>query len=176
MTGEGHVVVCYDGSDAADHGLAAAAALRPGSCAIVLTAWKPILEMLAAASIGRPPDFSDAKLDERQRHAAVDTARRGAERARAKGLDAEPLAICANGPLWAAIERAAAERDAVLIVCGTSRGGLPDVMSDSLPAALTLRAARPVMVVPSAEASEVRRSELEEWAAAEARRRASGSV
>jgi nucleotide-binding universal stress UspA family protein len=175
VTGEGRVVLCYDGSDAGDHGLAAAAALRPRSSAIVLTAWKPILEMLAAASIGRPPDFSDAKVDEHQRHAAVDTARRGAQRARAAGLDAEPLVICANGPLWAAIEQAAAELDAALIVCGTSRGGLPYVMSDSLPAALTLRAARPVMVVPSAEASELRRTELEEWAAADANRRASRS-
>jgi len=173
MTGEGRVVVCYDGSDAAEHGLAAAAALLPQSPAIVLTAWRPIRELLAA---GDAPEFSDAaKLDERQQHAAVDTARKGAERARAAGLDAEPLVICASGPLWAAIEQAAAERDAVLIVCGTSRGGLLHVMSDSLPAALTYRAARPVMVVPSAEAAEVRRSELAEWAEAAARTRAPAS-
>jgi len=176
VSGEGRVVVCYDGSDAADHGLAAAAALRPQSRAIVLTAWRPIRELIAATSIGRAPDIADAaKLDERQQHAAVDTARKGAERARAAGLDAEPLVICASGPLWAAIEQAAAERDAVLIVCGTSRGGLLHVMSDSLPAALTYRAARPVMVVPSAEATEVRRGELAEWAEAAARKRAPAS-
>ena len=163
MTGEGRVVVCYDGSDAADHGLAAAAALRPQSPAVVLTVWKPIHEMIAATSTRRASEFSDAaKLDERQQQAAVDTARRGSERARAAGLDAESLVIRASGPLWAAIEKAADERDAALIVCGTSRGGLPHVMSDSLPAALTHRAARPVMVVPSAEAVEARRGELTE--------------
>jgi len=176
MRGKGRVVVCYDGSDAADHGLAAAVALRLRSPVIVLTAWKPIHELIAATSIGPAPDFFDdaAKLDERQRHAAVDSARRGAQRACAAGLDAEPLVIRASGPLWAAIEQAAEEHDVALIVCGTSRGGLPHVMSDSLPAALAARAARPVMVVPSAEAAKARRGELREWADA-ARKRAPAS-
>jgi nucleotide-binding universal stress UspA family protein len=172
VMGEGRVVVCYDGTDAADQGIAAAAALRPQSCAIVLTAWKPIGELTTA----RAPDLPDAaNSDERRQHAAVDTARRGARRARAAGLDAEPLAIRASGPLWAEVEQAAAACDAALIVCGTSRGGLLHAMSDSLPAALTHRAARPVMVVPSAEAADVRRAELQEWAEADARRRAPAS-
>jgi nucleotide-binding universal stress UspA family protein len=166
------ILVCYDGSDAAGQALAAAAALRPRSRTVVLTAWKPIVALIA----GRAPGSSDAaKCDERRQQAAVDTARRGAQRARVAGLEAEPLVIRASGPLWAEIEQAAAERDAALIVCGTSRGGLLHAMSDSLPAALTYRAARPVMVVPSAEAADVRRPELEEWVEADAPRHASAS-
>src|SRR4051794_23859694 len=107
----GPVIVCYDGSEAAEHGLAAAAELLRGAHAIVLTVWKPILETILAVSLGPAPAISDpAELDERQRRAADDLARSGARRAEAAGLRAEPLAVRAGGPIWEAIAKTAEAR------------------------------------------------------------------
>jgi nucleotide-binding universal stress UspA family protein len=168
----GPVIVCYDGSQAADEALMAAAALLRGAPAIVLTVWRPILETILAVSLGPAPTIGDpAEADERQSRAAIDVARAGARLASDAGLQAEPLAIRANGPIWEAIEKTADEREARLIVCGSGRSGLMSAVFDSVPAALVYRSARPVLAVPSREAAEQRRRELVSWTEIAAQRR-----
>src|SRR5258708_40055906 len=81
------ILICYDGSDAADSAIVAAAALFPSRRAIVLDVG-PVLtdtESIAAFSpVIAGQAFGDENLDEARRNAPV-----GAERARRAGLDAE---------------------------------------------------------------------------------------
>jgi nucleotide-binding universal stress UspA family protein len=157
----GPVIISYDGSKAADAALATAADLLPGAPALVVTVWKPILEAILAVSLGPAPLISDpVDADERQRRAAETLAKAGARRAAEAGLEAEPLAVKAEGAIWEAIEEIAEGRDARLIVCGAGRAGLTSTLLDTLPTALIHRSSRPVLVAPSTEASLERRRDL----------------
>jgi nucleotide-binding universal stress UspA family protein len=65
-----------------------------------------------------------------------------------------------TGPVWEAIEEAATEQDARLIVCGTDRSGLRTALPGSVAAALVDHASRPVLVRPSSEAAAERGREF----------------
>jgi nucleotide-binding universal stress UspA family protein len=159
----GPVVICYDESKAARAALATVAELLPGAPALVVTAWKPILKAILSVSLGPAPAISDlADADERQRRAAETIARDGARLATEAGLEAEPLAVKADETIWEAIAEVAEERRARLIACAASRVGLTSALLDTVPTALTHRATRPVLVVPSPEASTERRREMSE--------------
>jgi nucleotide-binding universal stress UspA family protein len=152
-SGEGPVLICYDGSKHAAHALEFAAALLSGAEALVVTAWTPILQAVMAVTLGPAPPISDpVDADARQRRTAEEFARDGARRATQAGLRAEPLAVRAGGRVWEAIERVARERRARLIVCGTRRSGTMSAVVDSVPGALLHRATRPVLAVPSPDA------------------------
>jgi nucleotide-binding universal stress UspA family protein len=152
------LIVCYDASDAAVHALEYVAALLPGASALVVTLWKPILEE-ALSPAGRPPVADPADADDVPRQAAEEIAADGARRASSAGLDAEPLAVEATGPLWEAVEIVAEKRDALLVVCGTNRSGVRSALPGSLGHALVSHLSRAVTVVPSAKATAERRSE-----------------
>jgi nucleotide-binding universal stress UspA family protein len=157
------LIICYDGTPPAVDAVAAAAALLPGARAIVVTAWKPILDTILAVVPGPAPPLTDlGDVDERQRRAAEDISSDGAKRAREAGLDAEPLALRTEDAIWQGIAELAESRDARLIVCGASRAGLRSALLDTIPTALIHRASRPVLVVPSSGASTERRRELTE--------------
>jgi nucleotide-binding universal stress UspA family protein len=146
-------LICYDGSRQAMGAIDFTASLLPGATALVVTAWTPILEAIMAVALGPAPPISDpVDADERQRRTAEQLAQDGAKRATRAGLRAEPLAVRAGGRVWEAIEKTARERGARLIVCGTRGTGAVSAVVDSVPGALVHRAARPVLVVPSAEA------------------------
>jgi nucleotide-binding universal stress UspA family protein len=138
-----------------------AAELFPGARALIVTIWTAVAEE-ALSPAARPPaaDFSEA--NESQELAARELAKQGARRASAAGLDAEPLAVQAPGPIWVAIEALAERRDASLIVCGTRRSGLRSALPGNLATALVNNASRPVLVVPSAKARGERLREARE--------------
>jgi nucleotide-binding universal stress UspA family protein len=157
------VIICYDESSAARAALAMVAELLPGAPALVVTAWKPILKAILAVSLGPAPPITDLPdADERQRRAAETIARDGARLATEAGLKAEPLVVKADEAVWEAIVQIAEDREARLIACGASRVGLTSALLDTVPTALTHRASRPVLVVPSPEASTDRRREIGE--------------
>ena len=161
MSASAPLLVCYDGSPGAVEAIAFAARLRPGARALVVTAWKPIIEELLAGPREAPPISDPVEANERQRRAAAETGRDGARRATAAGLDAEPVVTMAEDALWEAIEEVAIERDVLLIVCGTSRSGLKSALPGNLAGVLVQRSSRPVLVVPSARAAAERRQAFE---------------
>jgi nucleotide-binding universal stress UspA family protein len=155
------VIICYDGSEEARDALNFAAELFPGARALIVTIWMPVAEE-ALSPATRPPtaDFSEA--NESQQLAARELAREGARRASAAGLEAEPLALQATGPIWLAIDILAESRDAAVIVCGTRRSGLRSALPGNLATALVNNASRPVLVVPSTKARGERLREAQE--------------
>jgi nucleotide-binding universal stress UspA family protein len=147
------VVICYDGSKHAAEAIDFTGSLIPGATALVVTAWTPVMQAVMAVTLGPAPAISDpAEADKRQRQTAEQLAQDGARRAARSGLRAEPLAVRAGGRVWEAIEKAARERHARLIVCGTRRSGAVSAVADTVSTALAHRAARPVLVVPSSQA------------------------
>ena len=156
----GPVVICYDGSKKATEALAYAAALLPEAPAAVVTVWKPIVEELLATAGAAPAIADPADANERQRRAARELAHEGATSAAEAGLAAEAIVVETTGPVWEAIEQAAEEEDARLIICGTDRSGLRTALPGSVAAALVDHATRPVLVRPSSQATAERRREF----------------
>jgi nucleotide-binding universal stress UspA family protein len=150
---DGPVVIFYDGSKHAADAIDFAGSLLPGATALVVTAWTPVLRAVMAVTLGPAPAIADpAQADERQRQTAEQLAQDGALRAARSGLCAEPLSVRAGGRVWEAIEKAARERHARLIVCGTRQSGAMSAVVDTVSTALVHHAARPVLVVPSSQA------------------------
>jgi nucleotide-binding universal stress UspA family protein len=156
----GPVLLCYDGSRKAVDALAYVATLLPGAPALVVTVWKPIIEEALATAGSAPPIGDPADANERQRAAAKELAREGAKSASDLGLRAQAMVVETTGPVWEAIEEAAEEQDARLIVCGTERSGLRTALPGSVAAALVDHASRPVLVRPSSEAAAERMREF----------------
>jgi nucleotide-binding universal stress UspA family protein len=155
------VLLCYDGSADAIDAVDFTAQLLPGARALVVTVWKPVVEELLAGPAEAPPISDPVDANERQRRAARELAREGVRRAEAAGLRAEPLVVMASGAVWETIEELAGERDARLVVCGTSRTGIRSALPGSLAGMLVQHSSRAVLVVPSAKAARERRQEFE---------------
>jgi nucleotide-binding universal stress UspA family protein len=155
------LIVLHDGSPESNDALEFAANLRPGAQALVVTLWKPIPDE-ALSPAARPPASDPGDTEDAPRRAATQIAAEGARRASAAGLDAKPLAVEARGPMWEAVQEVAAERDALLVVCGTNRSGLRSALPGNLANALVTHLSTPVLVVPSMKAAAERRRETEE--------------
>jgi nucleotide-binding universal stress UspA family protein len=169
----GPIMICYDGSQKAVEALEYAVALFPGTPALVVTVWKPIVEELLATAGAAPPIGDPGDANERQRSAAKQLARQGASRASKQGVAAvDTLVVETIGPIWEAIEEAASGRDARLIICGTDRSGLRTSLPGSVASALFQNASRPVLVKPSAAAVAARQREFTSRKVTPRRRRA----
>jgi nucleotide-binding universal stress UspA family protein len=158
------VIVCYDGSRKAAEAVAYLAAVLPGSPAAVVTVWKPIIEETLAPAGHTTPISDPASANERQQLAARDVAEEGASRAAEAGLEAEAVVVATTGAIWEAIEKAALDLDARLIVSGTDRSGVRSMLPGSVATALVQHSSRPVMVKPSAAAAAEREREFSESA------------
>jgi nucleotide-binding universal stress UspA family protein len=155
------VIICHDGSSEATAAVEYAATLLPHARAVIVTLWRPLAEE-SLAPAGRPPASDPAESEDAPRRAARQIAAEAARRATAAGLDAEPVALEARGPMWQAIELFADERDALLVVCATKRSGVRSTLPGHLAHTLVLHVSRPVLVVPSVKAAAERRREAEE--------------
>jgi nucleotide-binding universal stress UspA family protein len=165
------VILCYDGSTEAQQAIAFAGELLPKWRAVVVSAWKEVIEEALSTGLTRPvTDLADA--NKRKREAAELFAEQGARLAEQHGLRAQPLVVKADGPVWEAIELIAEERDGELIVCGTGQSGVRASLPGTLPRSLLAHASRPVLVVPSARASAERIRELAEERTSHGRLRA----
>jgi nucleotide-binding universal stress UspA family protein len=147
-------LIAFDGSQAARHAVAAAAALLKPRATLVLTVWEPAL---AHAAVAPPPDLAMTpavdpsillEFDEAVRGHAERVANDGAELARSLGLDAEPLAMADVGDIARTIVEVAREHRATAIVVG-SRGlsGLRARFEGSTSKAVVKQAPCPVVVV-----------------------------
>jgi nucleotide-binding universal stress UspA family protein len=140
----GPVLFAYDGSDLAKLAIdEAAAQLRPGREAIVLTVWQTFNVGFAPAS----QVHIDAASAPEVRTAAEQTAADGASRAREAGFDVRTM-VSEISPSWKGIIKAADEQDASLIVLGShGRSGFPGVLLGSVAQDVAAHAQRTVLIV-----------------------------
>ncbi len=154
------ILICYDGSDDARHAIESAAGLFGDRHALIVTVWQQTAALGSFKwSMGAAGMVDFVELD---RAAAEDSSRvahDGARIAKAAGLEAEPLAVEANGPVWRTIIETADRKDAAVIVMG-SRGltGVRSVLLGSVSSAVAHHAHRPTLIVhrPSEDGGEAR--------------------
>lgn len=146
------VIICFDGSDDAAVAIERAAELFGDRRAIVLVAWPGAQVQVAYAWPGLiyPQNFED--IDAAASAAAAEVADKGVALAREAGLDAEPEAAKADGPIWQAVLDAADRHDAAAIILG-SRGlsGIKSLVLGSVSGAVVHHATRPVLIVRHAD-------------------------
>ena len=156
------LLLCYDGSPAAMGAVEAAAALAPGRRALVAHVWAsgaprlPLPEAVSTPEVRATIEAVVAELDTGVRLHAEEVAADGAERARAAGLDAEPLVIRVLVPvaghsevgLARALATAAEDHDAALVVVGSrGRSQLEAAVLGSVSYGVLHLSRRPTLVV-----------------------------
>jgi nucleotide-binding universal stress UspA family protein len=148
---QGPVMFAYDGSSHARAAIERAATVLQTGPAVVATAWTSFEESAPGALLAMPKDIvrdSVKMLDETNREAAEELAAEGAELASAAGFDAQPRAIRAGGPFFAALLHTADELDARAIVAGSrGRSSLAAAVLGSVSTGLLHHTRRPVLVV-----------------------------
>src|SRR5215217_1107486 len=145
----GPLLVCYDGSDDAKYAIETASTLFPGGRTLVVSVWQRLAGRDTIAWAGEPAGMvNSVELDTAAADHGNRLADEGARIAHGAGLDAEPLAVEASGPIWKTIVEAAAAQDASAIVIG-SRGltGLRAVLLGSVSSAVVHHAGRPTLVI-----------------------------
>jgi nucleotide-binding universal stress UspA family protein len=146
---EGPLLICYDGSDHAKQAITSAAELLDDRSALVVTVWQPTADLSSFAGYTATTDMLNfAELDRAAAEAGGRVADEGVRIAKAAGLEAEPVAIKAAGPVWKSIVELADRRDAAAIVIG-SRGltGVRSMLLGSVSNAVVHHADRPTLVI-----------------------------
>ena len=152
---QGPVLFTYDGSEHSRAAIERARGLLAGGPAVVATAWTSFEDAAPSALLALPRDVvrdSVETLDDANRETAEELAAQGAELARAAGFDAEPRAVRAGGPFFAALLRLADEIDARAIVAGSrGRSRLAAAVLGSVSTGLLHHTTRPVVIVRSGD-------------------------
>ena len=140
------ILICYDGSPAAERSIGTAAQLLGPRRAVVLDIAPPITVSESVATFS--PVVPGGAFEELNEAEAGRVAGRGAELARSSGFDAEARGALA-APLWQGIVEVADELDAAVIVIG-SRGlsGLREIARGSVSHEVAEHAGRLVLIVP----------------------------
>jgi nucleotide-binding universal stress UspA family protein len=148
---QGPVLFAYDGSDHARAAIERAGTVVQKGPAVVATAWTSFHDAAPAALLALPKDMvgeAVGTLDDANRETAEGLAEEGAELARAAGFDAEPRAVRAGGPFFAALLHTADELDAKAIVAGSrGRSSLAAAVLGSVSTGMLHHTRRPVLVV-----------------------------
>ena len=144
------MLICYDGSEDAKHAIERAATLvGRGRQAVVVTVWQPTADtgsMVWSDVVANMSDF--VELDRAASAGGNRLADEGARIARAAGIEAEPIAVKATGPVWRTIVEVADDNDAAVIVIG-SRGhtGIRSLLLGSVSNAVVHHAHQPTLVI-----------------------------
>jgi nucleotide-binding universal stress UspA family protein len=148
---QGPVLFAYDGSTHARAAIERAGEMLQPGAAVVATAWTSFEDAAPAALLAMPGDMvreSVGALDGANRETAEELAAEGAELASKAGFDAEPRAVRAGGPFFAALLEAADDLDARAIVAGSrGRSPLRAAVLGSVSTGLLHHTKRPVLVV-----------------------------
>ena len=142
----GPLLLCFDGSEAAERAIRTAPVLvGRGRAARVLYAYKPTERSLGVAQAMTGGRIDAPVLGEADAHAVVD---RGVAIARDAGFEAEPLLAVADRPTAALIAERAEELDAPAIVMGQrGRSGLKTAVLGSVSRDVVNAYHRPVLLV-----------------------------
>jgi nucleotide-binding universal stress UspA family protein len=146
---DGPLLVCYDGSADAKHAIQQAGGLLVAKPALVMTVWQPTAALGSFAWGGETAGMVNfVALDRAGAEDAGRIADEGVRFAHEAGLEAEPVAIKATGPVWKTIVETANCHDAAAIVMG-SRGltGVRSMLLGSVSSAVVHHADRPTLVV-----------------------------
>jgi nucleotide-binding universal stress UspA family protein len=153
QTAHARLLIAYDGSDAAALAIASAGSLFPSARAVV-TYVAPDPDVLSHPALARiaPPDDLLVTAANEYRVAAQEHARDVAEGGRTlaerAGLEAT-AAVREEPSPWRALDRAADEIDADVIVCGSrGQGAVARTLLGSTSSSLLHNARRAVLVVP----------------------------
>ncbi len=149
VTADGRLLLCYDGSEDAKHAIARAGELLVARDAVVVTVWQPTALLGSFAWSGATASMVDfVKLDRAGAEDGGRVAEQGVRAAQKAGLNAEPVAIKATGPVWKTIIELADLHDAVAIVMG-SRGltGMRSMLLGSVSSAVVQHTQRPTLVI-----------------------------
>jgi nucleotide-binding universal stress UspA family protein len=145
------VLFAFDGSPHARAAIERGGALLKPGPAVVATAWTTFEGAAPAALLALPGDVvHDAMtdLDDANRETAEELAAEGAALARAAGFEAEPRAVRAAGPFFAALLDCAEELDARAIVAGSrGRSVIAATVLGSVSTGILHHTKRPVFVV-----------------------------
>ena len=145
------VLIAYDGSPHARAAIAhAGETLRPGP-AVVATAWTSFADSAPHFVLRDAVRPVVDDLDVAGREEAEELAAEGAQLARAAGFDAQPRAVRAGGPFFAALLELADEIDARVIVAGSrGRSSVAAAVLGSVSTGILHHTTRPVLVVRDA--------------------------
>jgi nucleotide-binding universal stress UspA family protein len=144
------ILIAYDGSGCAEVAIEKVAAELPGRKVVILVVSEELerIPFLGAAGVPVEADTLDLLVDS-ARKGALETAEKGAAKARELGLDPS-TAVAEGGPVWSRIVDAAEEHDAALIAIG-SRGlsGVKHVLLGSVSGAVAQHSKRSVLIAHS---------------------------
>jgi len=144
------LLLCYDGSERANHAIAVTARLFPGVHVHVLNVWEP-LERIVARYSALGPYFGDGvgDADAGIESESMVTAEAGAKLATEAGLQATAHTAPLRTSVWEAVTEAADVLDADAIITGTrSLHGVREVLSNTLSHALIQNSKRAVLAIP----------------------------
>lgn len=143
------LLLCYDGSEPAQHAIVLAADLLRPRHALVLTVWEPAAGVGTFAWQGAAERTLEyAEFDRAASELGERIVAEGARIAEDGGFHVEPLAVEATGSVWTTILEVAERRNVSMIVLG-SRGltGMRSILLGSVSTALVHRAKRPTVVI-----------------------------
>lgn len=142
------ILIAYDGSDCAAAAIDKVAEEFGSRQAIILVVSEGLDKVPFFGAAGVPVEAETMQLlTDAAQTGAQATADKGAERARARGLDAT-TAVYEGGPVWSAIVEAAEANDAALIALG-ARGlsGVKRLVLGSVSSAVAQHSERSVLIV-----------------------------
>ncbi|MGD0197810.1 MAG: universal stress protein [Solirubrobacteraceae bacterium] len=146
-------LICFDGSDRAEHAIAVAARLFPGASAKVLHVWEPVEHIVARYAVLAPylgEELGDAGASAEKQSAGV--AQKGADLAKAAGLDASAHNVTLTTSVWQAVIDASKSLDADLIITGTrSLHGVQEMLAGTLSHSLLQHSRVALLAIPMAD-------------------------
>lgn len=153
------ILICYDDSPDAMAAIEHGAEFLRGE-ATVLTVWRPFIEVVADVPWGSgmsPGGVDSGAIDKAAREHAQQRAEKGAQLARAAGLDAQPTVRAEEKGVAETILAEADALGASAILMG-ARGltGLKSMLLGSVSHAVIQHADRAVIVVPSPDVAAAR--------------------
>jgi nucleotide-binding universal stress UspA family protein len=130
LRADGPLLLCFDGSERAARAIERAGALFAGRDAIVVNVWQPP-SLGSHAWPGVTANMVEFfKFDRASAEVGRRVADEGVRIAEEAGLQATPLAVEADGPIWLTILEIADRHDAATIVMGSR--GIPRLRSTLL--------------------------------------------
>jgi nucleotide-binding universal stress UspA family protein len=147
LPADGPLLLCFDGSERAARAIKRAGALFARRDALVVTVWEPTALGSIAWSGVTASMVEFFRFDRAGADAARRVADEGVRIAMDAGLQATPLAVQADGPVWLKILEIADRHDAATIVMG-SRGltGLRSTLLGSVSNAVVHHTDRPTLI------------------------------